>query len=515
MITVFRIAATILLTVALSNFADAKPGGGGGKGGGHHARGHHGGGGHHAGKIARGGGRHFAVPHRGPRVGMRHATPRGARSFHAPRAHVGRPARFSRSISRPRFHDRSMRAHGGRQSLAARSSHRPVLDRRALRDGAARQSWSDRATRQALRSARVHARADARAMSPAALGAFSGRGAQAAAGRAFRDPALLARHRFDATYLRRAGFAGAFWPGPYFWPYAYYDETFWLWPSVYDDVFWSYGYNDILSGIYRPHAASDRGNFVAAFGPARRGSSGGPESLAELCGAAAPGLTEWPVDEMAALLEPTQQQRMLLDALIKASDQAAETLRAACPRSVPVTPIGRLDAMQHQLAALEQAVRIVHPALKGFYDSLSDDQKERFNALGPKSRTARRHASRETIPQPDRLARACETRASEPADWPIDRIEQAVRPDASQRSALSDLAAATAQAAKVIRSACPAELPLTPTGRLSLMQRRTEAMRQAVETLRPALARFYAALNDEQKARFNRALSSSEWRVAD
>src|SRR5204862_376290 len=195
--------------------------------------------------------------------------------------------------------------HAARPAFTARVSRRSALDRRALR-GAARPSLTTRALHQApLRSAPVQARADFRRANAAALGAFSGRDARAIAGRAFRDPALFARQRFDPAFLRRARFAGAFWPGPYFWPYAYYDETFWLWPSAYDEVFWTYGYGDILSGIYRPYAFSDYGDFVASIGGPLRGrsarlSGSTPGSFAELCGAAAPGLTEWPVDDITA-----------------------------------------------------------------------------------------------------------------------------------------------------------------------------------------------------------------------
>jgi hypothetical protein len=397
-----------------------------------------------------------------------------------------------------------------------------MLERRALR-GVTRQSLSTRAlstraispraTRQALRSARMNERAGMRTRA-VALGAFSGRHARVGAGRALRDPALFGRHRFDRAFLRRAGFAGAFWPGPYFWPYAYYDQTFWLWPSAYDEVFWAYGYDDILSGIYRPYAFSDYGDFAASIGKGRdkgrrSASLSAPGSFTELCGAAAPGLTDWPVDEIVTAVDPTPQQRALLVELTTASDKAAEILRAACPRTVPVTPIGRLDVMERQLAALEQAVQIVQPALEKFYAALSDDQKERFNALGPKSKAGRR-AGGEIVPQPDRLARACQTSASTPADWSITRIEEAVRPDDRQRAALNALKSATAEAAKVLQSACPAELPLTPTGRLSVVAQRIGAMRHSVETLRPALAKFYAALTDEQKARFNRALAGDQ-----
>ena len=38
------------------------------------------------------------------------------------------------------------------------------------------------------------------------------------------DPAFFPPHRFDPAFLRRVGFAGAFWPGPYFWPYAFLDS---------------------------------------------------------------------------------------------------------------------------------------------------------------------------------------------------------------------------------------------------------------------------------------------------
>src|SRR5204862_2385149 len=204
-------------------------------------------------------------------------------------------------------------------------------------------------------------------------------------------------------------------------------------------------------------------------------------------------------------IEPTPQQRALLDELIRASDKAAEILRAACPRNASVTPTGRVDALQQQLAALEQAVRIVRPALEKFYASLSDDQKERFNELGPKT-NPRRSARTET--QPDRLARACSA-GSDPSRWPIARIDDVVQPNESQRASLNELRAATEKAAGIVRSACPTDSALMPTGRLAAMEQRIAALQDALETLRPALTKFYASLTDEQKSRFNRTLMSA------
>ena len=353
--------------------------------------------------------------------------------------------------------------------------------------------------RQALRSAPVHARGN-----PFAARAFSGRNAQALAARAFAPG--FARNRFDPAVFHRARFAGAFWPGPYFFPYAYYDDTFWLWPSAYDSVFWNYGYNDLLYGIYRPYDY----DFGRAFGaPGRRGRAAQPAStnFAEWCGSTAPGLTDWPVDDIFAAIEPTPEQRALLDNLIRISDKAAQELRAACPRTAPVTPIGRLETLEQQLAALHNAVRTVRPALDKFYASLSDEQKERFNALGPNAAKARRSARTETQSS-DRLAQACST-GSDPSHWPIARIEDVVQPNNAQRAALNELRAATEKAAEIVRAACPTGSALTPTGRLAAMEQRIGGLQDALETLRPALTKFYASLTDEQKSRFNRTLMSA------
>jgi hypothetical protein len=56
----------------------------------------------------------------------------------------------------------------------------------------------------------------------------------------------------------------------------------------------------------------------------------------------------------------------------------------------------------------------------------------------------------------------------------------------------------------VLQAACPDETPLTPPGRLAAMQTRLQAMVDAAKTVKPALDSFYASLDNEQKARFDR-----------
>jgi hypothetical protein len=58
------------------------------------------------------------------------------------------------------------------------------------------------------------------------------------------------------------------------------------------------------------------------------------------------------------------------------------------------------------------------------------------------------------------------------------------------------------KAADTLGSACPADAALTPVGRMELMRKRLAAVRAATAAIRPALARFYEALDQGQKVRF-------------
>jgi LTXXQ motif family protein len=81
-------------------------------------------------------------------------------------------------------------------------------------------------------------------------------------------------------------------------------------------------------------------------------------------------------------VRPTDAQGEALDKLDEAMQKAVETLTAACPNTVPQTPVGRLDVMQQRLDAMIGAANNVRPALDAFYTSLSDEQKAKLNRLG-------------------------------------------------------------------------------------------------------------------------------------
>jgi hypothetical protein len=175
----------------------------------------------------------------------------------------------------------------------------------------------------------------------------------------------------------------------------------------------------------------------------------------------------------------------VLDELKDATARALDILKAAC----------RIEAMRQRLDAMLQAVRTIRAVVEKFYQSLNDE-KARFNALSPDS-PDQQQAQRN-------LTQVCGERASGIASLPLERIERAVQPDGGQRSALKELQDATAQAVNLLSSDCPTYRALTPIGRLQAMEERLDAMLRAVQTVQPALEKFYASLSDEQKERFNR-----------
>ena len=335
-----------------------------------------------------------------------------------------------------------------------------------------------------------------------------------------RDPSTrtLANSTFQGRFFNpqwRRHFAHPIvigWIGPLFWPYAYYDFIdYTFYPYAYD-TFWPYAYDDFYDGMFGAYALGYGGTYASVGPPSgysggyardgyarrgyARGSAGGRSVEADLCSGQTAGLTDWPIERIAQTVEPNDAQRAVLDELKAATAQALDILKAACPTALPSTPTGRIETMHQRLDAMLQAVRTVRPVVEKFYQSLNDEQKARFNALSPDN-PGQQQAQRD-------LTQVCSERASGIASLPLERIERAVRPDGAQRSALKELQDASSEAVNLLTSDCPTYRALTPVGRLQAMEQRLDAMLRAVQTVQPALEKFYGSLGDEQKERFNR-----------
>jgi hypothetical protein len=278
-----------------------------------------------------------------------------------------------------------------------------------------------------------------------------------------------------------------FWPDPY-------DNFYVNGPPYYRE----YGYYDIYGGYgYYHDARARRRHPTTRYAYAKTSSVPKGTELAQSCGGLSPSITELPTSGIETALNLTGDQLAALDALRAASSQASEVLKASCSDQVPLTPVARLDAVQKRTDAMIEAIRIVRAPLDNFYNSLNEQQRQQFAALGPAPSLDRRP------PSGTDLAALCNPRTESFTQLPIVRIEQFIRPTQQQQDTLENLKTASTDAAKELQASCPAEIPQDPIGRFDAAAKRLDAISAAIKTVRPALDDFYASLTEQQKVRFN------------
>ena len=315
------------------------------------------------------------------------------------------------------------------------------------------------------------------------------------------------------------------WRGPVYWPYAYNDVFYYtFWPEAYDSAYWAYAYDDFFDGVFFPDGApyveyAAEGPYDGAyartatnrFGSARRRSAPSApgrinQATRDFCADQATGVTAWPLDKIADAVQPTSEQRTLLENLRKASQEAAAQFRESRRRIGADDPAGppaghdpaaaghvRLD--KHGEAGARSVLQFAQRRAEG---ALQRDRPVPCRGRSARSAPPRRTPSKTKTHRPIAAAR----RPAFPAS-PSTGSRTLVQPTEAQDAALDRLDEAMQKAIDILRETCPNTVAMTPVGRLEAMKQRLDAMIQAANAVRPALEDFYASLTDEQKAKFN------------
>ena len=149
--------------------------------------------------------------------------------------------------------------------------------------------------------------------------------------------------------------------------------------------------------------------------------------------------------------------------------------------------------MEQRLAAMQQAVAVMRGPFERLYDLLSDEQIQRLEntAAMPEGKD---------MPSMD-VVQLC-SGESDLTTVPQDKIAQALRLTNEPRLHLKALEEASRRAGENLRTACPTDTPKSVAARLEVAQKRSAALIQAIETIRPAMAAFYGSW-DQQKAALN------------
>jgi hypothetical protein len=203
-------------------------------------------------------------------------------------------------------------------------------------------------------------------------------------------------------------------------------------------------------------------------------------------------------------LSPTDDQMPLLQKLGGALGMASGYLAKACPPGIPAQPVVRLQMMQSQIQALAMAVDIVRPPLQEFEQSLTPDQKARFDG-GPAAQTDSAPAAQTSVQEQNQagaLVRPCGDSTSA-INWSIEQINKSVRPTDAQRDDLANMKQSFASAAADLDTHCPSSAPATALGRLETIEARLDAAWRTVLSMQVTLANFESKLSDAQKTRFD------------
>jgi hypothetical protein len=193
-----------------------------------------------------------------------------------------------------------------------------------------------------------------------------------------------------------------------------------------------------------------------------------------------------------AAVRPTPAQAPQLQKLGGALAMAGQYLAAACPRDVPPQPTARMQLMEWQIEKLTQALDIVRPPLAEFEQSLTDEQRTRFNTAAQGAGNA---VAGNMVP-------ACAVTPTA-VDASVEQISLSVQPTDAQRDAMATVKDAFASAARDLDAHCMATPPSGPRARLEATQARLDATWRAVVAIQSALTNLENGLSTEQRARLN------------
>jgi hypothetical protein len=277
--------------------------------------------------------------------------------------------------------------------------------------------------------------------------------------------------------------------------------------------FWTYGYNSIMDAAFTAADSGDPrgmpGRSVAGRLSDASSQAKTPLASADLCRANSASADAL-IERIEHAVGPNASQRDTLEQLRRALAQAIERIAAACPAAMPTTVAERLKAVQDRIWAMHDALLTIRLPFEAFYNSLTDELRQRLRREELESAALAAGASEgrgQTVV--DRRAPTC----AEPTAGTADRIMRAIAPaaDEQQRPGLEALRQRSAAMAQLIAASCPSDAHLDdPMARFRAAKDRLDVMLFVVMSMSPVLEQLYGSLDDKQEAGLGRAAPAAQ-----
>jgi hypothetical protein len=293
-------------------------------------------------------------------------------------------------------------------------------------------------------------------------------------------------HSNDADARTRSVLGSA---GPTAWPSAFEDVIgYALWPTDYGAALRSHGIGDVIETALAP---STTGNIATRRGAQQARAD--DKAMAPIgCTGWDVSSSDWPIAKISSIIEPNDAQKDALDQFKASINDAMSAVKSSCHDGGSATPVERLRAMQTTLWAVHDAAQLVRAPLARFYDSLTDQQKQKL--IASDAAAPARNGRADT-------AKVCDMPAS--LDAPVRRIDQTLRPTKAQHASLDGLQKKSFEMGQFLMASCLKAVPATPAERLDAAADRLTALIFAASNVNMALNDFTSQLNDDQKAKLN------------
>src|SRR5262249_11410603 len=162
-------------------------------------------------------------------------------------------------------------------------------------------------------------------------------------------------------------------------------------------------------------------------------------------------------------------------------------------------------AIQDRIWIMHDALFTIRLPLEAFYNSLTDEQRQRLRGAQPQSAGT---AANATDGRDKTAADGRATMCAEPAAGSGDSLSRATERAAPrrQRAGLKGLRHSSAAIAQLVAASCPPDPHLDPMGRFAAATDRLNVMLFAVMSMSPMLQQLSDSLDDKRKVELSRAL---------
>ena len=299
-----------------------------------------------------------------------------------------------------------------------------------------------------------------------------------------------------------------------FWPDAAADLTDYVLFANGKERFWTYGYDSIVDAVFTAADSGDPRGMHGRPGAGRLSDASSqaktPLASADLCRANSASADAL-IERIERAVGPNVSQRDALEQLRRALAQAIERIAAACPAAMPTTVAERLKAIQDRIWAMHDALLTIRLPFETFYNSLTDELRQRLRREELESAGLAAGASEgrgQTVA--DRRAPTCAEPAAGTADRIMRAIERAAQPNEQQRAGVEALRHRSVAMAQLIAGSCPSDAHLDdPMARFAAAKDRLDVMLFAVMSMSPVLQQLYDS-DDKQKAELGRAAPAAQ-----